>query len=165
MVLGSVAPDLPLVALTLHYFYQRGVFGGANVRLFGPDYDQLYFHDAVWVASHNVLHSPPPLIALLVAAYWFGIRGSSSFALGAWWFALGSSLHSVVDIATHHHDGPLLLFPFDWAWRFESPISYWDRRYYASIVSPLEHTMDAGIVLVLLWQGWLTYRNRTRSSD
>jgi len=165
LMAGSVAPDLPLVALTLNYFHDRGIFSGSGARLFGPEYNQLYFHDAVWIASHNMLHSPPPLLALLAIGYWFGVRGSNSTALASLWFALGCSLHSIVDIATHHNDGPLLLFPFDWAWRFEGPISYWDRRYYAGVVSPLEHMMDAGIVLALLWQWWLSYRHRTQQSD
>ena len=124
MVLGSVAPDLPLVALTLNFFYQRGGFSGENVRLFGPQYDELYFNDPLWVASHNMLHSPPPLILFVGIGYWFGVRGGSKLGFATFWFALACALHSIVDIATHHDDGPLLAFPFDWQCRFASPISY-----------------------------------------
>jgi HAMP domain-containing protein len=41
--------------------------------------------------------------------------------------------------------------------RFYSPISYWDRAYYADIVAPLEHLLVLGIVLYFT-QRWLQRR-------
>ena len=77
------------------------------------------------------------------------------------WLMVGCGLHTVVDIFTHHNDGPLLLFPFDWRTRFSAPISYWDVRYGARVVAPLEHAMDVAIIVYLLWT-WLDAR-RTRA--
>ena len=70
------------------------------------------------------------------------------------WFALGCGLHSCVDILTHYDDGPLLFFPFNWRYRFASPISYWDPRHYANIIAPLEHLMDLFFIgyLVAQWR-------------
>ena len=34
--------------------------------------------------------------------------------------------HFAVDLPTHHDDGSFPFFPFNWTYRFYSPISYWD---------------------------------------
>jgi hypothetical protein len=46
-------------------------------------------------------------------------------------------IHILGDFALHHHDAHRHLFPFS-DWRFRSPISYWDPRYFGQIVGPLE---------------------------
>ncbi|MEI2691742.1 MAG: hypothetical protein V9H69_19395 [Anaerolineae bacterium] len=48
------------------------------------------------------------------------------------WLAAGLALHSALDVLTHHDDGPLLLFPFDWRRRWCSPVSYWDQAHHAA---------------------------------
>ncbi len=39
-------------------------------------------------------------------------------------------LHSMIDVATHFDDGPVLFWPLDWSTRFASPVSYWDDDHY-----------------------------------
>ncbi len=151
--LGSFLPDVPLLLLTLWYFWSNGVFSGADVPLFGRSYDVYYFEHPVWIAAHNVFHSPPPiLLGLYVGRRWDRPL--------LFWFAVGCGLHSAIDIATHYHDGPLLLWPFDWRTRFESPISYWDRRHYAAIVAPVEHGLDLAVLVGLGARAWILRRGR-----
>lgn len=69
----------------------------------------------------------------------------------AWYFWLGCAamLHTLCDIPLHTTDGPLLLFPLNWDWRFASPVSYWDPRYYGKQWSILEHALD--LILLSYW--------------
>ncbi len=160
MVLGSVLPDIPLCLLTLWYFLRQYYIFGPGFPLFGPDYDSFYFRDPIWLTSHNIFHSPPAVAAWMAIGYFAGVKRNNLFWIAFFWFAIGCALHSVADIATHHDDGPLLWFPFDWESRFESPISYWDRRHYAAIVSPIEHSIDA---VILGWVLVKTWRRRRKS--
>ena len=69
-----------------------------------------------------------------------------------YWTLLSALFHALCDIPVHHDDGPLLFWPFNWSYRFQSPFSYWDYRHYGKPISRVEHTTD---VLILLW---LLYR-------
>ncbi len=157
LVLGSFAPDLPLLLLTLWYFYRQYSLHGPGFPLFGPDYDAYYFHDPLWIAAHNVFHAPAAVLIWTALGYFAGVRRGNPFWTAFFWFAVGCAFHSLIDVATHYDDGPLLWFPFDWETRFYSPISYWDRRHYAGVVSPIEHAMDA---LILAWALLGAWRRR-----
>lgn len=159
LLAASILPDLPILILTGWYMLWRragapappGVEAGVAPpeRLFGPLYDSLFFHDPVWVASHNLLHAPLVIAALIVAGMWTARRDRS--AGGALiWFGIGAGLHSAFDILTHHSDGPLLLFPFDWSVRFESPLSYWEADHHAAWVGGVEHALDLAIAAYFL---------------
>ena len=150
LLLGSFMPDIPLVLLTLIFFAQRFWFGdGVPVEtVFGADYDNLYFNDPLWITGHALFHAPPLILFSLTIGYYWGIRQNKGWAIALFWFAIGCGLHSAIDIVTHHDDGPLLLFPFDWKTRFISPISYWDNNHYAAIVASLEHLLD---LVLLIW--------------
>ena len=147
LLLGSVLPDVPLFLLTVGYFVYRRLFDPFRPGefIFDRRYDALYFGDPFWIAGHNLLHSPPILVGLFGVAY---LAAQRERAWASWlgWFTAGCAFHSVLDIVSHHDDGPLLFFPFDWSLRFSSPISYWDRDHYAAIVSPVEHTADLLII-------------------
>ena len=65
------------------------------------------------------------------------------------------ALHSVGDFLLHHDDAHRHFFPFS-EWRFQSPVSYWDPRYYGDVVSPIES------LVVLLGALWLMSRHRAR---
>ncbi|MGB5050775.1 MAG: hypothetical protein WBO46_17660, partial [Caldilineaceae bacterium] len=83
-------------------------------------------------------------------------------ALGNWlvWFALAAAFHTAVDILTHHHDGPLLFFPFDFHTRFASPVSYWDPDHYGRIFQPIEIALDL-LLIGYFAVGW--WRKRQQS--
>jgi len=144
LAVGSFAPDIPLVLLTVWFFWDRGEI------TFGRGYDDYYFRNSLWIAAHNLFHSPPPILLGVYLGRRFGWKKF-------FWFWVGCGFHSVIDIATHYHDGPLLLWPFDWEWRFLSPISYWDPRHYGRIAAPIEHLLDLSVLV------WLGYRRFRRS--
>ncbi|HRW48505.1 MAG: metal-dependent hydrolase [Caldilinea sp.] len=163
LLLGSVLPDLALFALTawfIVYYRFMAPQGLPDDSVFGTLYDQLFFHNPIWIVGHNFFHAPLILAALGVAGY-VGARQGRRWGWPLVWLMVGCGLHTVVDIFTHHNDGPLLLFPFDWQTRFAAPISYWDVRHGARVVAPLEHAMDIAIIVYLLWT-WLAAR-RTRA--
>lgn len=160
ILLGSFAPDLPLCFLTLRYFFQQYSLHGSDFSLFGPDYDFYYFQDPLWLVSCNLFHAPAAVLVWIAIGYFAGIRRGSPFWTAFFWFAAGCALHAAIDIATHHDDGPLLGFPFDWETRFHSPISYWDRRHHAAIVAPIEHAIDA---LILAWALIRMWKRRNES--
>ncbi len=154
-LLGSIAPDLPLIFLaiilvTADSIEQRRLPAAAEAqpsrvgRLF-----QDHFFSAWWVKlPHNLFHAPLLTIGYVVVGYraWKSGRawGASLFNFG-----LATLLHTAIDIPIHHDDGPLLLFPFEWETRFRSPVSYWDRKRYGGPFTVFEH----GLLLVML--AWL----------
>lgn len=159
LLLGSVLPDLALFALTawfIVYYRFMAPQGLSNDSVFGTLYDELFFHDPIWIVGHNFFHAPLILVALATAGY-MGARHGQRWGWPLVWLMVGCGLHTVIDIFTHHNDGPLLLFPFDWQMRFSAPVSYWDVRYGARIVAPLEHAMDVAIIAYLVWT-WLKAR-------
>lgn len=166
-LLGAVAPDLALYGLSVAGMgYYRLVQGWTMDASFRYIFDVLYFQNRWWMAAHNLLHAPFVLLAILALAWrWRSSVGTKAHWL--WWFASACLLHTSVDILTHHNDGPLLLFPFEWTTRFSSPVSYWDPNHYGKIFSIFELGLDL-VLLVLLVRPrairWLAAR-RARVDD
>ena len=127
--------------------------------IFGADYDNLYFNDPLWITGHALFHAPPMILLYLTIGYWFGIKKGKGWARALFWFAVGCGFHSAIDIVTHHNDGPLLFFPFDWTTRFSSPVSYWDPQHYGGIFAIFEHLLD----IVLL--AWLFIQRRKKKKE
>lgn len=163
LVLGGLLPDVPLLLLSLVYaLYQASPLAGTGaLGVLADSYDGLYFGHPVWIASHNLLHSPLSLAALAAVGAWGARRGLGWSELLLWLLA-GAALHSGIDILTHHGDGPLLLFPVEWTLRYESPISYWNPGHGAAAVAAAEHALDLCIVGYF---GWTWRERRVSGSD
>ena len=163
LLLGSFLPDVPLLLLTLGYFISvRSADQMPPQQMFGPAYDALYFENPFWIASHSLMHAPLMIVLYGAVGYWGRRRGHR---WGDWllWFAAGCGFHSLVDIFTHVNDGPALLFPFDWHYRFRAPVSYWDPRYGGGLFSRFEMALDGGIILYFVtkwWRNWSGQRSR-----
>ena len=141
---GSVAPDISLFLLTIGYLLYLRFFSSEPIAARMENaFGNLFFNDPLWIISHNFLHSPTMLVILAIL-FW-RMRNQK---WNKWWlsFLSGSMIHTVVDILTHHDDGPLLFFPFDWQTRFYSPISYWDKAHYGSQI----FWVEVGINILLL---------------
>jgi hypothetical protein len=158
LLIGSVLPDIPFALLTLtyglYYMWSQGLsLESTHILL----HDFHFFTDPVWLAAHNFFHAPFILLIIGLSGYWLRHRGWGNRLL---WFAVGAGLHTVVDILTHHDDGPLLLFPFEWSYRFASPVSYWDPNHYGDIFAPLEMIFSGALLLYLLvtWWQWRSKR-------
>lgn len=155
-LLGAVAPDVPLFLLTLAYAGLRRVTGTAapGEGLYAPGFDDLFYRDPFWVTAHNVLHAPL-VIGLMAAAGWYAWRRQREWGLALVWFAAGCALHTGIDTFTHTRDGPLLLFPLDWSYRFRSSLSYWQPDHYGAVASRLELGLDVAILgyFAVWWLG------------
>jgi membrane-bound metal-dependent hydrolase YbcI (DUF457 family) len=162
VLLGSIAPDLPLFGLTFGYWIANSInpFDAGPAQLFGPEYDALFFGDPSWIIPHNFLHAPLIILALALLGY-VGMRRAAAWGAWLFWFALACGLHSLIDIPTHVNDGPLLLFPFNWSYRFAAPISYWDMNYGARYFAIFENILALALLgyLVVVW-----LRRRTDAS-
>lgn len=150
LLLGAIAPDLPLYGITALYplWKKRTTqqeYGQSLRHLF----EHMYFNDRRVASAHSFFHSPFPLTMMLIAGY-VGRRSR----IGRWllWFATGCALHTLLDIPSHHNDGPLLLWPFDFKTRYLSPYSYWSKDHHGGIISRIEHIIDLAILLWWIWR-------------
>jgi len=121
VLVGAVLPDLPIVVL---YAYER-LRGMPEAWIWRTAY-----YDPRWQAVIDALHSFPLILAVLAAALLFG------------WPRLGlicasMLLHAAVDFFLHHDDAHRHFFPL-LEWRFASPVSYWDPRYFGNVMAPAE---------------------------
>jgi hypothetical protein len=140
-LLGSFVADVPLTVLTLSYFAYRAWFVALpeGEHIFGPSYDLLYFTNPFWIVWTSLFHAP-----LLIAT--MALVGSRTGRPGLYWFALGCGLHSLIDIFTHHNDGPLLFFPFNWTYRYPAPVSYWHPADGGRTFAVFESALDVLII-------------------
>ena len=155
-LLGSVAPDLPFLLLTLVYeayflWISPLAPGQTATSIMEYLHFDLFFRDPIWIVGHNFLHAPLVLL-LMAGGGWALHKRGNPWGARLLWFALGAGLHTLMDIGTHHSDGPLILFPFSLTYRFASPISYWETAYYSRIFAPLEMALDGVLLVHLFWR-------------
>lgn len=149
-LLGSVAPDLPLWLLSIGgILYYHLILGWSTADTASLLFDTLYFHNPFWIAAYSLLHAPLILLTGILLV-WPTRRNIGSRSRWGFWFLLACSLHSLIDIFTHANDGPLLLFPLNWTIRFNSPLSYWDDRYYGKEFQWFELGLDIVLLLYLV---------------
>jgi len=150
--IGGFAPDVGLFLMTAGAAVYFPNAKDMSVRE-AMDYafNTLFFEDPIWVTVQNALHSPVVLAGLLA----LGKVANSTKLMS---FAAGCLLHAAMDIPVHHNDGPLVFFPFDWNYRFDSPVSYYDADHYGNIVAPVDLaiTVLGGAYLGREW--WKTRR-------
>lgn len=145
---GSVAPDLPLVILTLGTVAYSGLLGLPLRGVMEQAFDQWYFTNPWWIASHNLLHSPVALVFFALVLWKDHARPQAS---GHWWlwFVFGCMVHSFLDVFTHHSDGPVVFWPLDWSMRFLSPVSYYEPQFYGQIFFAAEMALDVALLFIL----------------
>ncbi len=161
LLIGSFLPDVPLLLLTIGYAISRQFNPDIpDEFIFGPNYDRLYFENPWWILGHNLFHAPL-LIMLYGTIGWFAMKRGRNWGKVLFWFAIGCGFHSVIDIFTHVHDGPVLFFPLNWTYRFAAPISYWDPEHGGRIFAPLEHLL---VLIMLLYFATNWWRKRQMKS-
>lgn len=129
LALGAWAPDFALTVLSLGgLVWFQNVEGLTAIQSAKHMFGNLFYNDPVWIFLHNFLHSPL-MVGLLAAANALLMRPWPHLQRWLTYFLIACFFHDVVDVLTHHDDGPLALFPLNWNWRFASPISYWDPRH------------------------------------
>ena len=159
LLIGSFAPDMPLILLTL-VFILSDMWAGNKM---GPDpeagssnvgylFSYLFFHNRWVLTLHNLFHGPLMILFYIVAGY-LAWRLGRGWGPSLFWFAFSCGLHTLIDIPLHTDDGPLIFFPFYWETRFHSPLSYWDPQHYGNYWSIFEHLLILGM-LIYLMVGW-----------
>jgi len=148
-LVGAFAPDIALGVLTGQFLLKRRLQGSESVWC-GEEFNATFFSNPVWIISHNLLHAPLLLVGLMLVGYAVGSRWRKNWGWTLLWFATGCALHTLIDIPTHHNDGPLVFFPFETAFRFKSPISYWDHQHGGRFFGLIEHLLDMIAVGYLL---------------
>ena len=125
-IAGAILPDLPVVVgwtlVASHTSLSHGRLDSGLIRV---AMDKLYFSDSLLACLHNLFHAPLSLF-LMACIGW--VLMASHPALRRLFLVLiaGAACHSVLDILTHVHDGPLLLWPLERSMRFTGPVSHWD---------------------------------------
>jgi hypothetical protein len=129
--------------MLLFYAYQRGVLALPEGRI----WSRAYFEPG-WQAFFDLFNSLPLLAVAGVLAWRIRAAG---------WLAVVASmaLHSTTDLLLHHDDAHAHLFPLS-AWRFRSPLSYWDPAHHGRLFAVAE--------LVFVTAGAAALMRRSRST-
>lgn len=122
IVAGGILPDIPIF---LFYFWAKYIARLPPATI----WSESYFEPGV----QNIIalfHSIPLAVIGWLIAYYFGWQNLQ-------FLFLSMVLHSLGDFPVHNDDAHRHFFPFS-NYRFISPLSYWDRNHYGSIVSFVE---------------------------
>lgn len=151
---GGVMPDLIYMAIFLPKLLTYESFGA-------------WMRDPLWDVAWNSLAAR--------AAHSFAIWGIVLFLL--WvvfrkkpvWevtfpFVIGWGLHVATDALTHVNDGYAIFYPFS-AYRFPTPVSYWERAYHAREYFIISHSLMAGILLFWLSKKIISTIQKNRKND
>ena len=140
VLIGSLLPDVPMF---IFYFVERFVLATPM-----PTIWRVSYFEPGWQAFIDTFNSVP----FMLMALWVAWRLRNQFMI---LLMLSMLLHVACDLPLHHDDGHRHLFPF-LDWRFESPVSYWDPRYFGRIASGIE----ALLVLACCWVLYIRHVHR-----
>jgi hypothetical protein len=158
-LLGSVVPDVPLALLSVAYTLDRRWLRPhlPDKVWCSPAYINLYLNNPWWIAGHNLMHAPL-LLAAYAAVGYAAMKRQRPWGQWLLWFAAGCGLHTALDVVSHADDGPALLFPLNWHYRFLWPISYWDPAYWGRQFKWAEFVFSLFLAVY-----WLVSRQRGRA--
>ena len=143
---GALLPDLPILLFYLNHHF---ILHTSEREI----WTESYFLPSHWQTLTDLFHSFP-LIALSFLFAWSMRKRLSSSRTIRLFFA-SMFLHSLFDFPVHHDDAHRHFFPFS-DWKFYSPVSYWDPRYFGAWGAVLEITTS----LFFLWILWRRPMNR-----
>lgn len=140
VTLGALLPDLPMFGF---YAYQRLAAGRSEREIWST----LYFQDD-WQTLFDVFNSIPLAAVAIVLCRWCGFR---------WGMLCSASalFHMLCDLPLHNDDAHRHFLPLT-NWRYASPISYWDPRYFGHIFMWIELAFAFGscIFVSVAGQHW-----------
>lgn len=140
---GGLLPDLSLYVL-------------AGVSLFVLQISpQVVFGELYYSAGWQTIFAIDNSFLLWGAVLAFGLWRKSPLLIA---FAGAGVLHLGLDFPLHHDDGRPHFWPLS-GWVFESPLSYWDHRHGAWLVSPIEVGLCV-MAVILLWRRFQDWRAR-----
>ena len=173
LLVGAVLPDIPFTLLTIagmvwfSWFVPLPVADTsvADTSVTGLSvmeylHFDLFFNDPFWIISHNTFHSLV-VNALLIGLGWWAIRQQAKWGYPLFWLAVSTQAHTVIDIVTHNADGPLLFFPLNWHYRFQSPISYWEAAHYGWAFMTFEYTINIALLIYFGVRWWRRSKSKS----
>lgn len=137
---GSLIPDA--------FIYGLVVWAWASGIPLRTLFSDIYFSQGPQLLS--AIFNSIPLFAVLFSLGLLLLRTPYVFwAILLIVFSGSALLHLAGDIFVHADDGHSHFWPFT-MWKFESPVSYWDDRYFAAYFRPVE----CAIVFISLYVLW-----------
>ncbi|MCP5055563.1 MAG: hypothetical protein GY937_02440 [bacterium] len=137
---GALIPDVPILVM---YAVERGLLGTSETLV----WQDRYFASG-WQLSIDAFNSLP-----LIALGWLLARWRGSRFLQLLFVSMG--LHAGADFLVHHDDAHRHFLPLT-AWRFPSPVSYWDPRHFGQFF------LAAELLLVVLGSAHFIRRDQDR---
>ncbi|MBC6422601.1 MAG: hypothetical protein GDA43_10475 [Hormoscilla sp. SP5CHS1] len=122
IVIGGIIPDLPIFVF---YFWAKFVRKLPESQIWSEAYYQPLCQNA-----GALFHSIPLAVLGWIIGYYGGWQTMQILYLSL-------ILHSLLDLPVHNSDAHRHFFPFS-NYRFISPLSYWDREHYGTIVALIE---------------------------
>lgn len=153
---GAAFPDTPAFVAAAYYFGEFDSMPREQLL------EAIYF-TGPFGATGSALHSIVPVGSLL-ALYWALGLGRFDRRRMLLWFLLGWAGHTIVDFLTHVDDLRPLFWPFS-DWRWSSPVSYYNPRYYGREFMLVSHASMLAIVAVLSWRRIHAWRGREHGSE
>ncbi len=144
---GGALPDLPVLAKAAYLLWRRR--GSITKEEFLEALE--YFKEPSGKVDLT-LHSLAPVGSMLALYKVLGLRKKDpKRALLA--FLLGWAGHNLLDFPMHAEDARPPFWPFS-RWRWKSPVSYWDRKFYALPFILVEHGAILALILAFLHQSY-----------
>ncbi len=132
---GALLPDLSIFIM---FFWTRIIMGRPEELI----WREIYF-TPFWQSIGMVANSMPLYGAIALIAWW---RNWPLVLV----LALSALLHLTFDFPFHNDDAHAHFWPIT-AWRFESPLSYWDPDHFGLWVAGAEFALGVSLIVVL-WQ-------------
>lgn len=139
IILGALTPDILIFAMA----GLAGIQGVSGEVLWGE-----WYFNPPWQAWIDISNSIPLYLVLgLISFAIFKKKKHRSMVL---LFVAAALIHILFDIPVHVDDGHAHFWPVT-DWRYISSISYWDPKYYGTMVSLIEAVF--GLILIrILWK-------------
>ena len=144
VLLGAIIADLSIFVM---YFWTRVLMGRPEEVI----WQEIYF-TPFWQSIGMVANSFPLYACVALLAWWRGWQLMLVLALSA-------LLHLSFDFPFHNDDAHAHFWPLT-AWRFESPLSYWDPDHFGLWVAGVEIVLGVTLVAIL-WRRFPTPVPRT----
>jgi membrane-bound metal-dependent hydrolase YbcI (DUF457 family) len=122
ITLGAILPDAPIF---IFYGVSKWIYRLPEAQIWTEAYYQPVWQNII-AFSHSI---PLAAIGALICWYW----GWKSGLI----FCISLIFHSLLDLPVHHDDAHRHFYPFS-DYRFISPLSYWNPKYYGNIVALVE---------------------------
>ena len=140
IITGAMLPDLPIF---IFYAWESWIVGSSESAIWSTR----YFLPG-WQNFIDVFNSIPIILLLLTASVLFRFKPGTIVLIGM-------LLHVLFDIPLHNDDAHRHFYPIS-DWKFFSPVSYWDPRFYGELVHMVQ---IIGVAIGLIWL-WIRHCDR-----